>query len=46
MEYGEDKEFHTEKEHDVVNIYQTLNYKNKHKMVPIPILIKQNKFMK
>jgi NAD+ synthase len=46
MEYGEDKEFYTEKEHGVVNIYRTFNGKNKHKMDLIPIFnLKENKIL-
>lgn len=37
MEYGIDKEELTKKEENLVNIYNNLHNKNKHKMVPIPI---------
>jgi NAD+ synthase len=37
MEYGVDKETHTKKEHELVQIYEHLHRKNKHKMVSIPI---------
>lgn len=44
MEYGVDKEDLTKKESEVVQRYEHLNTKNKHKMVPIPIfdLIENN----
>lgn len=37
MEYGQSKSVYTEKEYNILNIYQNFNQKNKHKMVPIPI---------
>lgn len=37
MEYGHSKSVYTEKEYNILNIYQNFNQKNKHKMVPIPI---------
>jgi NAD+ synthase len=37
MEYGINKPSYTGKEHNISNVYQHLNNKNKHKMVPIPI---------
>jgi NAD+ synthase len=37
MEYGVDKNIYTDKEHNILEIYQNFNNKNKHKMVSIPI---------
>mgnify|MGYP003329841885 CR=1 FL=1 len=37
MEYGDNKSIYTEKEYNILEIYQNFNDKNKHKMVPIPI---------
>jgi NAD+ synthase len=46
MEYGQGKSIYTEKEFNILNIYQNFNQKNKHKMVPIPIFdLKENEII-
>jgi NAD+ synthase len=46
MEYGIDKQSHTVKEYNILEIYQNFNKKNKHKMVPIPIFdLKENEII-
>jgi len=46
MEYGNKKQVYTEKEFNILEIYQKFNNKNNHKMVPIPIFdLKENKII-
>jgi NAD+ synthase len=46
MEYGITKQNHTEKEHEVLEIYQNFHEKNKHKMVSIPFFdLKENEII-
>ena len=46
MEYGIKKQVYTEKEFNILQIYQHLNDKNNHKMVPIPIFdLKENEII-
>jgi NAD+ synthase len=46
MEFGINKETKTKREHNLVEIYTTLNKKNTHKMVPIPLFdLKENKII-
>ena len=46
MEYGVNKQVYTDKEFNVLEIYQNFNNRNNHKMVPIPIFdLKENKII-
>ena len=46
MEYGINKQVYTDKEFNVLEIYQNFNNRNNHKMVPIPIFdLKENEII-
>ena len=46
MEYGINKQVYTEKEFNILKIYQKFNSRNNHKMVPIPIFdLKENEII-
>ena len=46
MEYGIHKKVYTEKEFNILGIYESFNKKNNHKMVPIPIFdLKENEII-
>jgi len=46
MEYGTKKQVYTKKEFSILEIYQHLNGKNNHKMIPIPIFdLKENEII-
>ena len=46
MEYGINKQVYTEKEFNILEIYQKFNSRNNHKMVPIPIFdLKENEII-
>jgi NAD+ synthase len=46
MEHGIKKQVYTEKEFNILGIYESFNKKNNHKMIPIPIFdLKENKII-
>ena len=46
MEYGVNKQVYTDKEFNILEIYQNFNNRNNHKMVPIPIFdLKENEII-